>query len=591
MGVDGRRALDALRRPARGVRRRRIPSQADSHGARRSITRWSTKVQGRTRRQLLDARTRSSRGERRFMRGPRYETLAPKLRAKAEKAFAKYAKKLSRADRSPPEALEVVDAAFRVAGTGSLGCLRVAVLVRGKGGRDGAWIFDMKEEDTPSSACLVRPPRLEPAERVADGNPRVPRPATAHDRHDQAARRVDVRAPPHAAGRQARPRASWRASTSSRSRATSARCSAPRTVGARSGWPTRPWNAEGPRGPARAGHRARRRARGDVSRVLRSGPPMTAARPRPSSTQSPDATSAPTRCPAAASGARMARVLAALPPPPARVLDLGVGTGRELTALLDAGYAPTGLDTSRRCSSDARAARAPVPLVHADFWARPCPSPTPRSTRPSRSTGRSRTHPRRRASRASRASSRRVVRPAACSSPRSPRPPGSIASRRSPSQDRSARPADRPPHVRLRGPRHRRVDRGHACSTRATGAPRSRPTGSSRSNRSMSSSGSWSRAAREALRSQRVRISGGIGPRRLARGSRRFAVTASRGQRAVPRVHADRVLDGRAGPRSRRGARHVRPARLAATTARRGDGSARAPSACRASRSRTRRSP
>ncbi len=65
-----------------------------------------------------------------------------------------------------PTRSSVVDAAFRVAGTGSLGCLRVAVLVRGKGGPDGAWIFDMKEEGIPSSACLVRPPKLEPAERV-----------------------------------------------------------------------------------------------------------------------------------------------------------------------------------------------------------------------------------------------------------------------------------------------------------------------------------------------------------------------------------------------------------------------------------------
>jgi SAM-dependent methyltransferase len=65
---------------------------------------------------------------------------------------------------------------------------------------------------------------------------------------------------------------------------------------------------------------------------------------------------------------RMACVLRELPPPPARVLDLGVGTGRELTALLDAGYAPTGVDVSRqmleRCARRAR----PVALVHADFW-------------------------------------------------------------------------------------------------------------------------------------------------------------------------------------------------------------------------------
>jgi len=65
---------------------------------------------------------------------------------------------------------------------------------------------------------------------------------------------------------------------------------------------------------------------------------------------------------------RMRRVIGELPQPPGRVLDLGVGTGRELTALLDAGYTPTGVDVStemlRRCARRAR----PIALVHADFW-------------------------------------------------------------------------------------------------------------------------------------------------------------------------------------------------------------------------------
>ncbi len=76
--------------------------------------------------------------------------------------------------------------------------------------------------------------------------------------------------------------------------------------------------------------------------------------------------------PAEESRRRMKRVLRELPPPPATVLDLGVGTGRELAALLDAGYAPTGVDASRpmleRCARRGR----PVPLVEADFW-RPLP--------------------------------------------------------------------------------------------------------------------------------------------------------------------------------------------------------------------------
>ncbi len=166
MGVDGPRAIDlchALLDAYLGsvFHRKRIPS---GPGA---VTTLIETVKGRTRKELLDARTEVVRGKRRFIRGARYEALEPKLRAKAEKAFAKFGKRLARPDRVPPEALEVLDAAFRVAGTGSLGCLRVAILARGKGARDGAWIFDMKSEETPSSACLVRPPRLEPAERVA----------------------------------------------------------------------------------------------------------------------------------------------------------------------------------------------------------------------------------------------------------------------------------------------------------------------------------------------------------------------------------------------------------------------------------------
>jgi ubiquinone/menaquinone biosynthesis C-methylase UbiE len=72
--------------------------------------------------------------------------------------------------------------------------------------------------------------------------------------------------------------------------------------------------------------------------------------------------------PAELSRTRMKRVLAELPPAPASILDLGVGTGRELAALQDAGYEPTGLDGSRamldRCARRSR----PVPLLEADFW-------------------------------------------------------------------------------------------------------------------------------------------------------------------------------------------------------------------------------
>ncbi len=77
--------------------------------------------------------------------------------------------------------------------------------------------------------------------------------------------------------------------------------------------------------------------------------------------------------PAIESRQRMSRVLAALPRGPLRVLDLGVGTGRELASLLDAGHQPTGLDASsamlERCARRGR----PTALVRADFWQAPLP--------------------------------------------------------------------------------------------------------------------------------------------------------------------------------------------------------------------------
>ncbi|MBV9949724.1 MAG: class I SAM-dependent methyltransferase [Myxococcales bacterium] len=65
---------------------------------------------------------------------------------------------------------------------------------------------------------------------------------------------------------------------------------------------------------------------------------------------------------------RMARVLHELPRPPALVLDLGVGTGRELPALLDAGHDVIGVDLSLEMLERCRRRARPIELVHADFW-------------------------------------------------------------------------------------------------------------------------------------------------------------------------------------------------------------------------------
>ena len=69
----------------------------------------------------------------------------------------------------------------------------------------------------------------------------------------------------------------------------------------------------------------------------------------------------------ATSKERLARVLRILPPS-ARVLDLGVGTGRELPALLDAGHEVTGVDFSAHMIALCNRRARTIPIVQADFW-------------------------------------------------------------------------------------------------------------------------------------------------------------------------------------------------------------------------------
>jgi uncharacterized protein (DUF2252 family) len=169
LGCDGTRALALCHRLVDAYAESafdgaKLPREPDCVAA------LVAQVASRTRRELLDARTSIERGERRFIRGERYLDLPKKLAKQVEGAFAAYAAHLPPEDRPSDEQLEVLDYALRIAGTGSLGSLRVAVLVRGKGGVDGAWIFDLKEQGIPSaSALLGRPPkrlRMEPALRV-----------------------------------------------------------------------------------------------------------------------------------------------------------------------------------------------------------------------------------------------------------------------------------------------------------------------------------------------------------------------------------------------------------------------------------------
>jgi len=123
-------------------------------------------VRTRSRLELLDMRTRVVHGKREFIRGPRYRDVTRVLQKRATDAFAAYVAKLVKDEKVDVDHLKVLDMAFRIAGTGSLGGLRIAVLVKGKGGSDGAWIFDMKEQGTPSASLLVHCGDLKRAKRV-----------------------------------------------------------------------------------------------------------------------------------------------------------------------------------------------------------------------------------------------------------------------------------------------------------------------------------------------------------------------------------------------------------------------------------------
>ncbi len=124
-------------------------------------------VRTRTKASLLDDRTELLKsGTRRFVRGARYAELPSSVAAAVPEAFKGYLESIPEEERPRGGSLEIVDSAWRIAGTGSLGALRLAVLVKGKGGPDGGWIFDLKEEADPSASALVARPSMTPGERV-----------------------------------------------------------------------------------------------------------------------------------------------------------------------------------------------------------------------------------------------------------------------------------------------------------------------------------------------------------------------------------------------------------------------------------------
>jgi uncharacterized protein (DUF2252 family) len=135
----------------------------------RPVAELVAKVDGRSKRKLLEDRTEAAGAQRHFVRGDRYTDVTDDVARAVPQALAIFVART--ADKGGPklEQLEILDVAFRIAGTGSLGSLRVAVLARGKGGDDGSWLFDLKEQSGSSVDVLApRSPNKSRAMEVED---------------------------------------------------------------------------------------------------------------------------------------------------------------------------------------------------------------------------------------------------------------------------------------------------------------------------------------------------------------------------------------------------------------------------------------
>jgi uncharacterized protein (DUF2252 family) len=122
------------------------------------------KAERRTRRELLDARAPVVDGRRCFQRGERYFDLDEEERSALPALMDAYRDALG--ERAPAHAAEwkITDAAHRVAGNGSLGRRRIAVLVEDDRGTER--MFELKEALPPSYEGLFSDAGSDPAARL-----------------------------------------------------------------------------------------------------------------------------------------------------------------------------------------------------------------------------------------------------------------------------------------------------------------------------------------------------------------------------------------------------------------------------------------
>ena len=134
--------------------------RATAQGVIRSLL---DRVKKQTRRAFLDERTQISKGQRRLLTGnskalPMNEAEIAKLRAWLTKLTAK---------EQDPGFYRLLDAAHRIAGTGSLGLERYVLLVEGRGSPSNNFLLDLKYAPGSCVAdALAQPKWASEAERV-----------------------------------------------------------------------------------------------------------------------------------------------------------------------------------------------------------------------------------------------------------------------------------------------------------------------------------------------------------------------------------------------------------------------------------------
>lgn len=143
-----------------------------------SVDRLIEVAKARSKADLLDDRcSQPHKGVRRFERGERYLDLPREIQAAVPDLLREYVTALGeRAPKARDWGIE--DAAQRVAGTGSLGRVRIAIVVKTASGEDR--IVELKEEGSSSVERLLGPPHvaLAPSDRVvAAAHAMTPAPA------------------------------------------------------------------------------------------------------------------------------------------------------------------------------------------------------------------------------------------------------------------------------------------------------------------------------------------------------------------------------------------------------------------------------